>query len=247
MMRLARISRQTGRGGAARRFGRTTLAGWLMLVAGLLGIIGLLGCGTPKEQYKTLSVFFDGVPNPDSPTLSRVDSQGQVVKGAPRILSQHKPYQENQCSACHRSSSGEIQDFELAFGACVKCHKKVATEHTLMHGPVAREQCKWCHTPHQSTELALLRDTPIKVCTQCHDSQLLSNTPPEHVDGVTSCLTCHFGHGGEKRNFLKTEKADSAGHVSAVRPGASATRPDVAGALPGGVAAVSPEREKERL
>ena len=201
------------------------MLGVLLLVAGLAIMLTLMGCWTPQEKYKTLSFFFDGVPNPDAPA--------HVVKGAfagssgmvavKRIVSQHKPYIDNQCSACHRSASGDIQEFELAFGACVKCHKKIATSKVLMHGPVAREQCKWCHTPHQSSEPALLRDTPINVCTQCHDKNLLGNTPPEHVDGTTSCLQCHFGHGGEHRNFLKPQVTPSTEPATAPKTDLSIT------------------------
>jgi predicted CXXCH cytochrome family protein len=75
--------------------------------------------------------------------------------------------------------------------------------HVLMHGPVARAACSWCHAPHESAEPALLKNTPIQVCTQCHDQELLGANPPEHVDGTTSCLQCHFGHGGDARYFLK--------------------------------------------
>jgi len=178
--------------------------GLIMLVVGLTTLLALIGCGnTPQERYHTLSFFFDGVPNPDAPSKVVTDDAGRKVIASSRIVSQHKPYLDNQCGVCHNATNGDIQDFAAAYTACVKCHKKVSTEKTLMHGPVAREQCKWCHAPHQSTEPALLKDTPIAVCTQCHDKQLLSNTPPEHLDGTTSCLQCHFGHGGPEHNFLK--------------------------------------------
>jgi predicted CXXCH cytochrome family protein len=177
--------------------------GLVLLFLGLSTLLLLIGCGTPQQRYHTLSTFFDGVPNPDAPSKTRADDAGHMVMAASRIVSQHKPYLDNQCAACHQSNSGEIQDFALAYNACVKCHKQISKSKPLMHGPVALEQCKWCHAPHQSTEPALLKDTPIAVCTQCHDKQLLSNTPPEHVDGKTSCLQCHFGHGGPEHNFLK--------------------------------------------
>jgi predicted CXXCH cytochrome family protein len=177
------------------------VAGLLLVLA---GVISLIGCSSPRERYKVLSFFFDGVPDPDAPNVSRrpvSSGRGQVILAT--IVSTHKPYKEGKCDSCHRSTSGEILEFEDAYKNCVSCHKGVSTGRKLMHGPVAREVCRFCHTPHESTEPALLKASSIKVCTACHDQQLLGNNPPEHLDGQTSCLNCHFGHGGDSRYFLK--------------------------------------------
>jgi hypothetical protein len=64
----------------------------------------------------------------------------------------------------------------------------------------------------------LLKDTPVKVCTQCHDRQLLGNTPPEHTDGKTSCLSCHDGHGGVDEYFLHPAGAAPATRSAAATP-----------------------------
>jgi predicted CXXCH cytochrome family protein len=176
---------------------------WGGLMIGL-GLLIMAGCGTPREEYQVLSFFFDGVPNPDA-VKPTAESTGPAVKAVARVVTQHKPYADNNCAACHRSTTGEIQEFSEAYKQCVKCHPKVPQERRLMHGPVAREACRWCHAPHESTEPALLKDSPIKVCSQCHDKQLLGDKPPEHVDGKTSCVQCHFGHGGDARYFLKEQ------------------------------------------
>jgi predicted CXXCH cytochrome family protein len=139
-----------------------------------------------------------------------------VVYASVAIVSRHKPYidatgNRDKCAVCHRSATGEIMEFEEAYRVCTQCHKKIGTEHVRMHGPVAvaglpgvKPTCKWCHTGHESHEPALLKDSAVKVCTQCHESQLLSPTPQQHTDG-TSCIQCHFGHGGDAQNahFLK--------------------------------------------
>jgi predicted CXXCH cytochrome family protein len=190
---------------------------WSSLLIGL-GLLVVAGCGTPHERYKVLSFFFDGVPDPDA-VKPTTDQTGPLVPVVTRVVKVHAPYGENNCAACHRTASGDIQEFSEAYKACVKCHPKVANERKLMHGPVAREACRWCHAPHESAEESLFRDTPIRVCTQCHDQQLLGNNPPEHMDGKTSCLKCHFGHGGDARYFLK----QSAG--TALAPSDAATRP----------------------
>lgn len=170
----------------------------------LCAMIGWTGCGSASERYKVLSFFFDGVPNPNAPKVVRTAAAATgPAQVAHLIVSRHKPYVDNQCDSCHRSSAGQILDFEDAFNACGKCHKTVATQYPRMHGPVARSACRWCHAPHESDQPALLKFTAIKVCTQCHDQQLLGNNPPQHGDGITSCIACHNGHGGTQALFLK--------------------------------------------
>lgn len=97
-----------------------------------------------------------------------------------------------------------IAEFDVAYKQCLKCHKQVTTEHPKMHGPVALAACEWCHAPHESSEKWLLKDSPVKVCGQCHDQNLLSPVPVQHTDG-SNCLTCHAGHGGTARYFLKPD------------------------------------------
>jgi predicted CXXCH cytochrome family protein len=173
----------------------------------LCSLIGWVGCGSPRERYKTLSFFFDGVPNPDAPKVVRTAAVATTGPGQVKhlIASTHKPFADNQCDACHRSSAGQIMDFEEAYSACVRCHKDVTTKYARMHGPVARAACRWCHTPHEATEPVLLKMPVIKVCTQCHDQQLLGSNPPQHGDGITSCIACHNGHGGTQALFLKPD------------------------------------------
>ena len=218
-----------------------------------------LGCSTPHDRYKTLSFFFDGVPNPEAQkhfATADPDANVPVVYASSVILSRHKPYVDatgnrDKCGVCHRSASGDIMEFEEAFKACQNCHKKIGTEHARMHGPVAvaaipgsQPTCKWCHTGHESREPALLKESAVKVCTQCHDTQLLSPKPPQHLDG-TSCVQCHYGHGGELQNshFLKPQLSQpqptTAPATRPVVPGATAPVPEraptaLADAPPGG-------------
>lgn len=191
---------------------------WGLLLPCLVAL--LVACGSPRERYRTLSYFFDGVPDPDAPP-KQVMNDGVMVPVIARVVKQHPPFRDNKCAACHQGPNGELQDFALAYNACVKCHKTIASEHVRMHGPVAREACKWCHTPHESAEPALLKADPVKVCTQCHDKQLLGAKPAEHLDGKTSCLNCHSGHGGTARYFLKSATqpaAAPAGKMQTLQP-----------------------------
>jgi predicted CXXCH cytochrome family protein len=182
-----------------------------LLLAVLVG-----GCGSPRERYRVLNFFFDGVPNPDAPkvkTDTQTSTAARVITAT--VVSRHKPFidagsDSAKCDEYCHGRSGVILDFQQAYQACVKCHTKVSTSLPKMHGPVAREACKFCHAPHESTQPYLLKDDPVKVCTQCHDQQLLGSKPPEHLDGTTSCLNCHFGHGGHDSYFLKPAAAPPA-------------------------------------
>ncbi|MEI8197327.1 MAG: cytochrome c3 family protein, partial [Phycisphaerae bacterium] len=133
----------------------------------LCSILGWAGCGTPRERYRVLSFFFDGVPNPDAPKIVKTTTPTNTDhKPIVALVSHHKPFMEGKCDSCHRSDSGMIMDFSEAYKACVKCHTTVTTKFPRMHGPVASAACQWCHNPHESTEPALLKRPAIKVCTQ---------------------------------------------------------------------------------
>lgn len=179
--------------------------GMLLLLTVTSLFVGVwAGCSTPQERYQTLSFFFDGVPNPDAPKPGARSAQEEGASGTvitASVVSRHKPFVERKCAACHNSASGNIMEFEEAYKSCTKCHTKITKEYPRMHGPVAAATvagpvptCKLCHAPHESAEPALLKDTPVKVCTQCHDAQLLGPKPVQHLDG-TSCIQCHYGHG----------------------------------------------------
>jgi predicted CXXCH cytochrome family protein len=177
-----------------------TVGGLLLILAGT-GM--LIGCSTPQERYEVLSFFFDGVPDPAkaNSAAEKGASDGPVATAV--VMTLHKPYVNNQCDACHRLNSGEIAEFQEAYKACVKCHEQVTTQYQRMHGPVALGVCAFCHTAHESVEPALLKDSPVKVCGHCHESDMLSDTVQQHKDPSISCLSCHFGHGGPERYFLK--------------------------------------------
>lgn len=189
---------------------RPVRTAWWRAASVLLAAAVLLwaGCGTPRERYKVLSFFFDGVPDPDAPRIT-AKIEEEVVTTGPGVVratyvSRHKPYVEGRCGVCH-TRGGSMVNFDAAYRACQTCHQKVTKAYRRMHGPVATGHCELCHGGHESTHPALLKDTALKVCTACHDQQLLGPKPVQHTDGKTSCLACHYGHGGKEAYFLKAE------------------------------------------
>jgi predicted CXXCH cytochrome family protein len=180
---------------ASPRFIRHAIAAAILAA----GIVAWIGCGTPQERYRVLSVFFDGVPNPN-PTTQESAAIALANPGAaaanPVLLSTHKPYVDKQCQACHETAQGVVSAAVLDNDSCIKCHEGVLTQYPKMHEAVTNKACLWCHEPHVSKFTKLLRtDTPA-LCTQCHERSLLSITIPEHKAEDRSCMSCHSGHKG---------------------------------------------------
>jgi predicted CXXCH cytochrome family protein len=170
--------------------------------------LALGGCSSEK-RYKVLSFFFDGVPDPNAPKLTPEEQLALQEQGANGNVPKpagftHKPYADNQCNACHENARGSFDDFQkLSSDVCLKCHDKLRDQYPVMHGPVAAAECNICHVPHESSIAHLLRDPAPAVCVQCHQPELLSPVPVEHLDPQKSCLDCHSGHGGPKHGLLK--------------------------------------------
>lgn len=175
---------------------RLIAAGACALVIGLVW----MGCSVEKH-YKTLSIFFDGVPDPEAKAQAAAAGGVTAAMRLSATYTIHKPYAEEKCAECHK---GRIVIAGRDSTMCAKCHEAEETKYPRMHGPVAAGACLWCHSPHESGEAHLLRDQARNVCTQCHDQSLISNDEiPAHSDTARSCLECHHGHGGTAAMFLK--------------------------------------------
>jgi predicted CXXCH cytochrome family protein len=190
-----------------RSFPALAAAAWLIciLAAAAATIVAQWGCSIDKH-YKTLSFFFDGVPDPNAP--GRVSGGGAAstdIQQSP-TYSAHKPWKEERCEECHARAlklGGRDSD------VCLKCHAEKTTQHEFMHGPVAVGDCLWCHNPHNSAYAHLLKAPARQTCTQCHATSLLDSTRvPEHAQ-ERSCLDCHDGHGGNARFFLLPSRGTS--------------------------------------
>ena len=162
-----------------------------------------LGCSASKN-YRLLSLFFDGVPDPNARFGSGDPSA--VAKGGPIGGFSHKPYEDENCKACHANTEGAFfEATTVDSSVCLTCHQKVLGAHAVMHGPVEAKACLWCHAPHGSPYRGMLRAPGGEVCLQCHERQLLGSKPIEHKDAKASCLDCHVGHGGPRHMLLRAD------------------------------------------
>jgi len=187
---------------AAHAGGRLALAG--LLAAALAPVVCWSGC-SPAGRYRTLSFFFDGVPDPSAPVIDT--SSAGALRRSP-TYSVHQPFAAERCSDCH------ARRFRLGpqdSGLCLDCHAEVPREQPFMHGPVAAVACLWCHSAHESAYASLLKGPARQVCSSCHEPGLLNVTRvPAHADESRSCLECHQGHGGGGRHFLRAGVAPAA-------------------------------------
>lgn len=159
-----------------------------------------VGCSVERD-YKMLSLFFDGVPDP-SVIRSNADAI-RFAKETGGTVYVHPPFANNQCGECHKDLSGEMAR-KVDPTLCFRCHEAAANEHPKMHGAVSAGACVFCHSPHESTVKHLLRDHAPKICIQCHTAKSFGDPPaPVHADMNRDCLECHFGHGGPERFFLR--------------------------------------------
>jgi predicted CXXCH cytochrome family protein len=168
-----------------------------------IGSILSMGCSV-RKNYKTLSFFFDGVPDPNAP-LAR--PSGPAGSAAPTYgyevvakMYRHKPYADGKCDACHEPDKKHLLTVKAEL--CIKCHAPATTQYPTMHAPVAIGQCLWCHEPHESDSPKLLKTTAPQLCLQCHDQGLLPSDIPAHLSDQANCLFCHTGHGGTKPSML---------------------------------------------
>lgn len=181
---------------------------WVGACVAIMSIL-LAGC-SPQRNYKVLSFFFDGVPDPNKPVGAAQDEMaefGPRTPGAQVIAFEHKPYKDGKCDSCH--AGADVNNFEsfqkVGNAVCLKCHVEKLTQYPVMHGPVVAVECLLCHQPHESTIPGMLNAAAPQVCAQCHERDLLSAKPPEHKLADSKCLECHVAHGGPKHGLLRVD------------------------------------------
>ena len=158
------------------------------------------GCAT-KENFKDLSFFFDGVPDP-----SKVGKKGyKSRKGdatAPvseQHASQHGPYAAKLCEACHnRSTNALVRPIEQL---CANCHD-IQLDKKWIHGPLASGGCRVCHLPHTSRYRSLLVSDSRDFCLHCHSISDVARNPA-HEGADSGCISCHDPHMSDNMYLLR--------------------------------------------
>lgn len=174
----------------------------------IAAMITVAACSV-QENYRKLSFFFDGVPNPDEvsqlavdPTVAFADSTSKMEKPNIPELFVHQPYREKQCTFCHNQDRmGELN--EPVPGLCYQCHSILETRYNFGHGPAAGGYCMECHNPHRSMEKSLLVQQEEDLCLRCHNAIKISENPFHIISKEAGCAICHNPHGGDNQSLLK--------------------------------------------
>lgn len=160
---------------------------------------------------KTMSFFFDGVPNnSDSLNLISNDAsfRGDSVRadevsaqsGAP-AYNVHPPYLEKNCTACHdQNAMGKFVEPQPAL--CYQCHEDFATGYKILHAPVEGGECTACHSPHMAKDEKLLIRDNQEICFFCHDRDDILKQPNHEGIENTACTDCHNPHGSNEEHLL---------------------------------------------
>jgi len=183
-------------------------AGKILLLCCLLILVSC----SPGTNYKILSFFFDGVPDPNAPEQTKPDSLSvnavkpvRVQQNRSRFLQEnylHPPYKDKECGDCHDIDQG-FKLVEKMPELCFTCHDDFSEEYPVLHGPVAMGACTECHHPHLAKNKKLLKRTGQDLCLYCHDKvDILKNEAHEDLTDDT-CTDCHNAHGGEDQYFLE--------------------------------------------
>lgn len=180
----------------------------------------LLTCAacSVERHYRTLSFFFDGVPDPHAPVAEPVlaPAQDTPLVASPELVvadssSLHPPVRERQCHLCHalpeRASgsgwqAGVPELLAPRAELCQRCHEPPAATH--VHGPAGARRCDVCHEAHQSRFPHLLRqERQETLCRACHQDGLFLTSARHAAFGARDCIVCHDPHGTETATLLR--------------------------------------------
>ncbi|HSO86723.1 MAG TPA: cytochrome c3 family protein [Draconibacterium sp.] len=172
----------------------------------LIALILIFACSTQKN-YKTLSFFFDGVPEPVNDSLKvqtdslKTDSLNVLALLIPEMY-YHEPYKTKECSSCHdQGTMGKLIENQPVL--CYQCHDDFNDSNKTLHGAIDAGSCTDCHNPHQSKEEKLLIKSGESLCFNCHDSEAVKENQFHSIAEETNCITCHNPHGGENHFILQ--------------------------------------------
>ncbi|MDX2414505.1 MAG: cytochrome c3 family protein [Bacteroidales bacterium] len=168
-----------------------------------------------KDNYKALSFFFDGVPDP-ADTLVIPESVIKELADNNRLVNDtleqkvkrvlyHQPYVNKGCSKCHDRNSVGIMIMEEP-DICYQCHDNFNNTYKFIHGPVEGGFCTTCHDPHQSSEGFLLKEPIHDLCLYCHIREDISPGKGHQARDNNACNDCHNPHGGINRLMLKIDE-----------------------------------------
>jgi len=203
-------------GGRELIIGSERLIGLAMVAVAAVASAQSLGCATPEQRHRLLTIFFDGVPPlrteptrrssefPDyaeASELPRFRSKGAIV-------SVHGPVSSKRCDLCHVSRYSNRLTDEIE-NLCWSCHEAEDFPGEVFHGPVAAGLCIGCHDPHRSRYPFLLLSSQAEICQKCHDDYSFSELALHRSEQGDDCISCHDPHAAGREYMLKRDAEPS--------------------------------------
>jgi predicted CXXCH cytochrome family protein len=178
-------------------------------LAFLICLCVAIGCATPEERYRTLSIFFDDVPLPESmrpPPEPEEPSPATETATAP---SKRPTFEwvthDPECDECHTSEETRLPYAEPPT-LCWDCHDEADYVDEVLHGPFAAGACLQCHSPHKSRYASLLLGPPADLCERCHDATTFPELEQHQTAHGEDCIECHNPHSAPE-NYMLQERA----------------------------------------
>jgi len=169
-----------------------------------------IGCSTPEERHRILTIFFDGVPplhpaEPE-PVLEAAEPEPSLDAEAeapvPSEASIHGPYADKDCEQCHSSRKSNRLKLERP-ALCWSCHDEEDFAGSVVHGPFAAGYCQGCHDPHRSPNPYLLVRPEADLCKGCHEQYDTEGVAGHRSDDERLCQSCHDPHASDLQYMLK--------------------------------------------
>lgn len=164
-----------------------------------------------QNNYSTLSLFFDGVPNPEEARKAALVDSLNAIAADSLVLPQnatseflfHQPFLGKKCAECH--NKGRMGSLNQPMPElCNQCHIDFSEQYSFDHGPAVGGFCTECHDPHKSKEEKLLKRSGLELCMQCHDATMVFESTFHDPGNEIDCIICHNPHGSD--NYAMLEK-----------------------------------------
>jgi predicted CXXCH cytochrome family protein len=128
----------------------------------------------------------------------------------------HYPVEKGFCWDCHdphsSDSKGLIRKGQEGVddpSGCLSCHGEgiaAVGKSKFKHKPYESMACVSCHDPHNSPQVALLKDTPAALCGACHktDDKKFKQSHEGKLTVGVGCADCHTGHSSDNKGLISS-------------------------------------------
>jgi predicted CXXCH cytochrome family protein len=142
--------------------------------------------------------------------LARGQSCLECHQGLTESHNSHAPDRDGKCALCHLQVAPEKHAFSAPKEpgkVCITCH--VLPPRTATHAPVAKQDCRACHTAHPNASEPYRRNmlrlpSEGALCLSCHaESGGQGHAFVHGPVAAGACMLCHVPHSSEEKKLLR--------------------------------------------